>query len=89
MMYFQYLPVRPVCEVLGKKGRPMHDDQQGQKVSRRRDERGEGVISAAIAVLVMAFLGVGMWVAFNATFKQASGHVNQQVNCIGQTSSSC
>jgi hypothetical protein len=25
-----------------------------------RDERGEGVISAAIAVLVMAFLGVRM-----------------------------
>lgn len=25
---------------------------------RRRDDRGEGVISAAIAVLVMAFLGV-------------------------------
>jgi hypothetical protein len=28
------------------------------------DERGEGVISASIAVLVMAFIGVGMWVAF-------------------------
>jgi hypothetical protein len=27
----------------------------------RRDERGEGVISAAIAVLVMAFLGVAIW----------------------------
>jgi hypothetical protein len=31
------------------------------------DERGEGVISAAIAVLVMAFIGVGMWVAFSPT----------------------
>jgi hypothetical protein len=29
-----------------------------------RDEKGEGVISAAIAVLVMAFIGVGMWVAY-------------------------
>jgi hypothetical protein len=27
---------------------------------RRRDERGEGVISAAIAVLIMAFIGVTM-----------------------------
>lgn len=53
------------------------------------DERGEGVISAAIAVLIMAFIGVAMWVAFNATFKTASSHVDQQVNCIGQTSSSC
>ena len=54
-----------------------------------KDDRGEGVISAAIAVLVMAFLGVGMWVAFNATFNHAATHVNQQVNCIGQSSASC
>ncbi len=54
-----------------------------------RDERGEGVISAAIAVLVMAFLGVAMWVAFNATFQHAANHVNQQVNCIGQSASHC
>ncbi len=53
------------------------------------DERGEGVISAAIAVLVMAFLGVGMWVAFNATFQHAATHVNQQVNCIGQSAPHC
>jgi hypothetical protein len=53
------------------------------------DERGEGVISAAIAVLVMAFLGVGMWFAFDATFNHAAGHVNQQVNCIGQTQPTC
>jgi type IV secretory pathway VirB6-like protein len=53
------------------------------------DERGEGVISAAIAVLVMAFLGVAMWVAFNATFQHAATHVNQQVNCIGQSAPHC
>lgn len=53
------------------------------------DERGEGVISAAIAVLVMAFLGVGMWFAFNATFNHAADHVNQQVNCIGQAQPNC
>jgi hypothetical protein len=56
---------------------------------RPRDERGEGVISAAIAVLVMAFLGVGMWVAFNATFQHAANHVDQQVNCIGQSTTKC
>jgi hypothetical protein len=58
----------------------------GQK---RYDDRGEGVISAAIAVLVMAFIGVGMWVAFNTTFSHAAKHVDNQVNCIGQTSTSC
>lgn len=51
-------------------------------------ERGEGVISAAIAVLVMAFLGVGMWIAFNATFQHTARNVNNQVNCIGQSSNS-
>jgi hypothetical protein len=55
----------------------------------RRDERGEGVISAAIAVLVMAFIGVAMWIAFSSTFNHAATHVNNQVNCIGQTSSNC
>jgi hypothetical protein len=55
---------------------------------RRRDERGEGVISAAIAVLIMAFIGVGMWVAFNATFQHTARNVNNQVNCIGQSSNS-
>ncbi len=54
-----------------------------------RDERGEGVISAAIAVLVMAFIGVGMWVAFSTTFNHAAKHVDNQVNCIGQTNSTC
>ena len=66
-------------------GRPVGSGRSGL----RRDERGEGVISAAIAVLVMAFIGVGMWVAFDATFNHAATHVNNQVNCIGQTSASC
>jgi hypothetical protein len=52
----------------------------------RRDERGEGVISAAIAVLIMAFIGVGMWVAFNTTFQHTAKNVDNEVNCIGQTS---
>jgi hypothetical protein len=55
----------------------------------RQDERGEGVISAAIAVLIMAFIGVGMWVAFNGTFQHAAKHVDNQVNCIGQTTGNC
>ena len=57
---------------------------------RRHDERGEGVISAAIAVLIMAFLGVGMWVAFNTTFQHTAKNVDNKVNsCIGQTNPNC
>lgn len=49
-----------------------------------RDERGEGVISAAIAVLIMAFLGVLMWVGFRATLGNAQANVDAQVNEIGR-----
>ncbi|MFP5308027.1 MAG: hypothetical protein ACLGIR_00425 [Actinomycetes bacterium] len=49
-----------------------------------QDEQGEGVISAAIAVLIMAFLGAAMWVAFNTLFRDASDTVSDQVSRIGQ-----
>ena len=46
------------------------------------DERGEGVISAAIAVLVMAFLGVVMWVLFKDTLTKSNNNVNGQIDQI-------
>jgi hypothetical protein len=46
-------------------------------------EEGEGVISAAIAVLVMAFLGAAMWIGFNAIFSDAQGRISTQVDTIG------
>jgi hypothetical protein len=49
----------------------------------RVSERGEGVISAAIAVLVMAFLGAAMWFAFNGTMHTAQSKVDTNVNSIG------
>ncbi len=45
-----------------------------------RDERGEGVISAAIAVLVMAFLGVLMWELFGDTLRKANTNVNSRLD---------
>ncbi len=50
----------------------------------RTDSRGEGVISAAIAVLIMAFLGAAMWIAFKATFTDASNKTSTQVGNIGK-----
>lgn len=47
-----------------------------------RDERGEGVISAAIAVLVMAFLGVAMWFLFKETLTNSNDKVNTQIDQI-------
>ncbi len=59
--------------------------QSTQPVLRRgRDERGEGVISTAIAVLVIAFLGVAMWVGFQAIFDDASESTRDQVELIGR-----
>ena len=50
---------------------------------RARDEVGEGVISTAIAVLVMAAIGAGMWLAFDALFQDASSRTADNVNQIG------
>lgn len=57
--------------------------QTAREAVRRRlltDEAGEGVISAAIAVLVMAFLGVLMWQLFGDTLRRANGDVNNKLS---------
>jgi hypothetical protein len=48
-----------------------------------RSERGEGVISAAIAVLIMASLGALMWVGFNQLWHHTETNVDTQVEHIG------
>ena len=49
-----------------------------------RNEAGEGVISMAIAVLIMAFLGVIVWVGFRATLDNTQKKVDGQVDQIGR-----
>lgn len=49
----------------------------------RRSERGEGVISAAIAVLIVAFLGVVVWAGFRATLDNTQQNVDSQIEKIG------
>jgi hypothetical protein len=48
-----------------------------------QDEAGEGVISTAIAVLIMAALGAVMWVGFQAIWGNASTKTTEQINQIG------
>lgn len=50
---------------------------------RLRDERGEGVISTAIAVLIVAFLGAAMWVAFNTIWQSSEQNIRTNVEQIG------
>lgn len=49
----------------------------------RRDERGEGVISTAIAVLIMALIGLLMWTLFERVFTDAGADIESNVNDIG------
>jgi hypothetical protein len=50
---------------------------------RMRDERGEGVISTAIAVLIIALIGLAMWQLFNRVFTDAGQDIESNVNQIG------
>jgi hypothetical protein len=47
------------------------------------DDRGEGVISAAIAVLIMAFLGAAMWIGFQRMWKSTETTTQTKVEQIG------
>ena len=52
-------------------------------VQRLRTDRGEGVISMAIAVLIVAFLGVAMWLVFKGFSKDTEKILDEQVKKIG------
>ena len=66
----------------------MHSKQQHQSgrriTGRNRSERGEGVISTAIAVLIVAFLGIAMWQGFNGMVSSATTKTKAQVEQIGR-----
>lgn len=51
---------------------------------RAQGDRGEGVISAAIAVLIMAGIGALMWVGFKAIFEDTQTNTRDKVTEIGQ-----
>ncbi len=51
---------------------------------RVRGDRGEGVISAAIAVLIMAGLGALMWVGFKAIWEDTEDNTRDKVTEIGE-----
>ncbi|HEU5084658.1 MAG TPA: hypothetical protein VFU14_15050 [Acidimicrobiales bacterium] len=55
--------------------------------TRRRGERGEGVISTAIAVLIMALLGAAMWVTFDSIWSDTAQNTEDQVDIIGSDGS--
>ncbi|RTL08446.1 MAG: hypothetical protein EKK62_07595 [Acidimicrobiia bacterium] len=50
---------------------------------RVRSEVAEGVISTAIAVLIVAFLGIGLWKGFDVMMNSATEKTQNQVEQIG------
>jgi uncharacterized protein HemX len=56
---------------------------QGTVARAIRDEKGEGVISAAIAVLIMAALGALMWIGIQQLWGDASSQTSDQIAKIG------
>ena len=61
----------------------LHSSLAGRLHAMRRDDRGEGVISVAIAVLIMAFLGAAMWIGFQQMWKSTEATTNTKVQQIG------
>ncbi len=55
----------------------------GRLLDRWDGERGEGVISMAIAVLIVAFLGVALWLAFKGFADDTEKTLEDQVDRIG------
>jgi len=55
----------------------------------RADQRGEGVISAAIAVLIMAFVGVAAFVAYKGIMTSVTDKTTECVNVYVTNSTGC
>ncbi len=54
-----------------------------RRTGRMIGDRGEGVISTAIAVLITAFIGAAMWVAFDRIWGNAEANIEGEVGRIG------
>jgi hypothetical protein len=52
----------------------------------RTEDAGEGVISAAIVVLIMAVIGGAMFVVFSDAFGGASERITEEIGTIVESS---
>jgi len=50
-----------------------------------RNQRGEGVISTAIAVLIVALLGVALWTGFRIIVQDATDRTSAEIQQISGT----
>jgi len=73
------------CNDLGQRA---HAALQAWRVAlverlREHDDRGEGVISMAIAVLIVAFLGAAAWLAFKGLLDGTKEKAEAQIARVG------
>ncbi len=47
------------------------------------DDRGEGVVSMALAIMIVAFLGVAAWVLFKGVLAGTGQKTTDQISLIG------
>jgi uncharacterized protein HemX len=72
----------PTADTTGTGHRP--EPTRPRSARRTRNQAGEGVISTAIAVLVVAFIGIGLWQGFDLLVNSASQRTRAQVEQIGR-----
>ncbi len=77
------LPVYVYAESACVAGRHRAHGARRARAAVAGDDRGEGVISAALAVLIMAFIGALMWGAYEAIWDTAKQNTEDKVNEIG------
>jgi hypothetical protein len=53
------------------------------RARRGQDDRGEGVVSAAIVVLIMAAIGALMWVGFRTMWTDIESKTNDKIAEVG------
>ena len=51
---------------------------------RLKSDTGEGVISTAIVVMIVAFLAALMWVAFKAIWTKTETNINTGIDAVGK-----
>ncbi len=51
---------------------------------RRDNDHGEGVISTAIVVMIVAFLAALMWVAFKRIWGNAETNIDTSITSVGK-----
>ncbi len=70
-----HLPTLPIVE-----GTPPAESGHARRIN--NTERGEGVISLAIAVLIMAVIGAAMFVVFSGIAKDSGDTAKEKVASI-------